>query len=198
MQAQQQQEPQSDFVDQARATVNILIFMMRTLAASVVVFLRRNFGEQYLGGPAAAVLIAVPLFVTAWPGHDVRPLLWFLPVYLYACLLHRVVIVRRKRRGVVLHRYYGGDSLLRRFFPRMSESTMRRGMEPLVAMIAGLLLMPVSEPLGSYIMLAGSGLFISENVNDTMQREHVQRMHDAYLEQQFYMEQFRRNQEGVI
>lgn len=190
----QQQQAQPDFFDNARATANITMFIARTLGCSVVVFLRRNFGERYLGGPAVCVLVAVPLFVTAWPGHDVRPLMWFMPVYLYACFLHRTVILRRKRRGVVVHSFYGGDSLLRRFFPHVSESTMRRGLEPLSALLAGVFLMPLSEPLGSYIMLAAIGLYISECVTDITQREHVQRMHDAYAEQQFYTEQFRRNQ----
>lgn len=193
------QEPQAtgpDALGEARAATNIFLFAARTLGASVVVFLRRNFGERYLGAPGAAVLIAVPLFITAWPGFDVRPLIWFLGVYFYACVVHRIVIVRRKRRGVVLHSYYGGDSLLRRFFPRMSESTIRRGLEPLVAMIVGLLLMPLNEPLGHYVLLAGCSLFFSESVNDGMQREHVQRMHDAVAEQRYYTERFRQMNGG--
>ena len=61
-----------------RQAANWVQFIVESWAVSVEVFLRREFGWNYIGAKGAAVLLLVPMFMLLWPEHDPRPLLWFL------------------------------------------------------------------------------------------------------------------------
>ena len=73
-----------------RNSMGVGLFICRSFAVSIEVFLHKEMGERYLGLQAAAVLLFVPLFSLFWPGFDLRPLMLFLLAYLVMCFFSRV------------------------------------------------------------------------------------------------------------
>ncbi|MBL8827916.1 MAG: hypothetical protein JNM18_13145 [Planctomycetaceae bacterium] len=169
----------------------LLKFICGSLATSVEVFIHRDIGERYLGTQAAAVLVIVPLFGLGWEGYDLRLLFWFLPAYLVMCLIARIGMLKRRWRGEQGHSYYTGWP--RGFSGRgkVSELTMKRFLEPLAILTIGGFVCALDPPLGTYLMFAAGGLFISVNLSAEEDRTRVLDMHDAVIHQELIAERFR-------
>ncbi len=76
-----------------------LAFLAASWAASVEVFLRSQFGKNYLGSKSAAVLLLVPLYCTFCSPHDIRPMFWFLAAFLVMSFLRRLGVLKRHWAG---------------------------------------------------------------------------------------------------
>ena len=180
MQQQQQTEPDS------RVTfLGALAFVSRTFATSIEVFLHRRFGERYFGLHSAAVILAVLIYSTFWEGYDVTPLLGFLGFYFVACLGARAGIAKRRLTGDVEHSYYNGRPILLSFWPfkKAKERTVK-GLEPFLVFLTGAFVMPLSEPLGGYLMVASLGLLVSLGLAASYQRQRDLDLQDALIDQQ--------------
>jgi hypothetical protein len=179
---------------QAKAALGWVAFIAGVLAVSVEVFLHRSrsFGERYVGLQGAAVLLIVPVFAAFWPGHDLRPLFWFLAAYLCMCFLVRVgVAIRLHREGPVQHSRYNGYPRAGWLTRRIGEEKVKLMVEPLLVFLAGILTLPYSEPLGAYLMLASAGLSLSVHLTVGYERMRIQNMNDAAIEQRDFAEGFR-------
>jgi hypothetical protein len=162
----------------------------RTLSASVVVFLRKDFGKHFLGIPGVIALIVIPLFAGVFRGHDLRPMLYFWEAYFAMCVAHRIGGLRRAWKGVHLHSQYSGTPRLCRLFPTIPESIIKRCIEPALIVLAGLLATSWNEPLGSYLVWAGIALAIAENLTGISERRRMTDMLDGYLDQSYRARQF--------
>jgi hypothetical protein len=162
-----------------------LAFVSRTLATSVEVFLHRGFGERYFGLHSAAVIPAVLVATTIWPGHDPTPLLVFLGAYLTACMAGKAGIAHRRKIGLLEHSYYNGRPffLKWRLFRNVKERSAK-GFEPFLVFFLGAFVMPLSEPLGAYLMVAALGLLVSLGMAETYERTRQLDMRDALIDQQ--------------
>ncbi|MCK6486426.1 MAG: hypothetical protein HUU22_11045 [Phycisphaerae bacterium] len=181
-------------IQQTKAVLSWIAFIAGVLAVSVEVFLRRSrtFGERYMGVQAALVILLVPIYCAWWGGYDVRPLFYFLAAYLFMCLVIRIGgILERRRGGAPQHSRYNGFPRLCRLFPRVREVTVKSIIEPAVVFLVGVFMMPVSEPLGSYLMLASSGLLLSVNLLVGYERMRAMDMQDAAIEQRDLAESLR-------
>lgn len=69
--------------------------------------------------------------------------------------------------------------------------TVKSIIEPAVVFLVGVFMMPVSEPLGSYLMLASSGLLLSVNLLVGYERMRAMDMQDAAIEQRDLAESLR-------
>ncbi|MCA9639500.1 MAG: hypothetical protein KC492_02370 [Myxococcales bacterium] len=168
--------------------------LSQTLEASVVVFLRTNVGERFLGLQAGAVIPLVLVYSVFWEGHDVRPLFAFLGCYLLACLSLRFRGIWHRRRGEIVHSQYSGTPLLMRapLLRRwLSERATKSTVEPLLVLLLGYLLLSASAPLGSYLMLAAGGQFVSFQLALAYERQRLMDARDAYIEQRHMAERFR-------
>jgi hypothetical protein len=186
------QQQQGNDWDSSRLVAGVLLFVCRALAVTVEVFLHRvgTFGERYLGLQAAAGFLLILLYPACWPHHDARPVFVLLVMYCLALLCNRVATLRR--RGEALpHSLYSGTPTLMRPLGWLKEATVKRIVEPLAAFLLGVLAMPVSEPLGGYLLLAAGGLFLTTNLAASVERRRLLDMNDAYEEQRNLMEQFR-------
>jgi len=185
------QEP--SWREQHAAMGNWIAFLARTLETSVIVFTRRDFGLRFFGMQAAAVLPLLFVYPVFWEGHDPRPVWAFLGLYLLFVMMARVGSVWRAARGHVQHSYYAGTPSFLRWpvFRRLSEEKARSVVEPLMVFGAGIGLMPYSEALGSYLMLATLGLMISSGITTSYRRQRMLDLRDAYLEQQDLSGRFR-------
>lgn len=188
-----QQQPTSH-MEQFRSMVGWLTFVSGALAASVEVFLHRSrtIGERYLGLQATAVIAIVLLYSLFWEGYDVMPLLRFLGMFLFMCFLARVgAAARRRRGGPQEHTRYTGFPRVCSVFRRLSERTAKMVVEPMLVFLAGAFVMPVSEPLGGYLMLASVGLLISVHMSVGYDRVRALDMNDASIDQRQIAERFR-------
>jgi len=179
---------------QTKAALGWIAFVAAALAASVEVFLHksRTFGERFLGIQAAAVLLIVPFYTVFWEGHDVTPLLAFLAAYVFMCLVARIGgALERRRGGPREHSHYSGYPRVMRFTGRMNERTVKLMIEPMLVLIIGIFTLPASEPLGSYLLLAGFGLSLTVNLNAGYEHRRVLDMHDAAIDQKDIVDQFR-------
>jgi hypothetical protein len=188
-QQQRQTGPQ-----QLRMAAGWLAFIARMLANSVEVFLHKGdtFGERYLGMPAGAAVLAICLYAGCWPGHDLSFLFLFLFAYLFMCPAARIGVSARQRRGdSEPHSYYTGRPWIMRLTGRMSEQTVKSTIEPLIVFLVAVFTMPVSEPLGGYLLLASLGLLASTSMSAGFDRKRQIDMHDAFIEQRDLAERFR-------
>ena len=185
-----------DNPQQPRSGMVWVLFLARSLAATVEVFLHDvgTFGERYLGPQAAAGLVLIFVFPAFSKGDDPTPMLVLLCTYVFMCVGVRAGIVKRRRLGGPQpHSFYSGrPHLMRLFGRRVGEAKIKAVAEPILVWLAGVFLMPVSESLGSYLLLAGFGLVISINVTLHSERQRALDMHDAFMEQRELAERFRK------
>lgn len=180
--------------DRFKSAVGWLAFGCWSLATTVEVFLHesRSFGQRYLGLQAGAGVLCILVFPVLLPDRDVRPLLDFLLVYLFMCGVARFRVQWRLRRGGADgHSFYSGRPRIMRFVGRMSEETVKRVVEPVIVCLVAVFMMPASEMLGGYLLLAGSALFLTVNIHADIQRVRSMDLQDALLDQRHLVERFR-------
>jgi hypothetical protein len=174
------------------ATMNALGFVFRTWATSVEVLLHKRVGDRYLGLQAAAVLLLIPIYAMFWPGYDLRPLMWFLPVYLGGVAIARLDVLTGKRNGLRIHSFYSGYPRCMNRKTKMTELQCKRYFEPLYVASIGLGLYLLGEqPLGVYFMIAGACLFISVSMAQLQFEQRAKAMNDQVIEQEYVAERFR-------
>lgn len=166
-------------------------FILGWFAMSVVVFLRRNFGERYLswinilfGMTAIGFFTGIGNVLFSMGSSHLSYTIEFayygvvgLSVY------HRVVIWRKNRRGQLWHSYNPGESLIR--IPGLSEETIAKWVEPGVlfglAYIANLM---HDTPLRLWLLIGAFAVLVHEQVSYYMQRQQFLDMRDALIESQ--------------
>jgi len=187
----QQQQQQFSGPSHA-ATMNALGFVARTWATSIEVFFHKRVGDRYLGLNAAAVLLLIPIYSLFWQGYDLRPLMWFLMVYLGAVVIARLGVVTRKRGGVRIHSFYSGYPRFMNGRSKLSEVQWKKCVEPFVSAFFGAGLYVQGErPLGAYLMIAGACLFISVAIAELQFQQRATAMNDQVIEQEYVAERFR-------
>jgi hypothetical protein len=168
-----------------QTTANLLFFIARCLAVTAeVALLRTGFGRRYLGLHA---FLAVPLafvYMLFWPGHDLRPLLLYLGLYLLMCAVARMQTLARGKRSNPVHSRYDGVPRLARLFPRLDEITVKRVAEPLTLLVVAILVSQFNQPLGVYLLLSAVALFITIHTNLAFEEVRAMDMHDALIDQQ--------------
>lgn len=176
-----------------RQNTNAAVFVMRTLATSIEVFIRGGFGARYLGLNAAAVLVVVPLFFMFKRVTDFREIGFYLACFVVLCCLHRHGIKLRLSRGDVWHSYYDGEPLLHRFVPflKCSEVTFKRWVEPLLVGGFGLLWAESNEPIGTYLLLCGLSMAYLAHACIVREQNQLHDLNDAVIDQQILAERFR-------
>ena len=176
-------------------TMNAIGWLIHTWATSVQVFLHKNVGDRFLGIHAAAVLLLVPVYGAFWQGYDLRPLMWFLPVYLGAVAVARLGIVRRRFNGTRIHSFYTGFPRCMKPRSKLSEAQFKRYVEPVLAASTGLTFCMMGErPLGVYLIIAGVCVFLSASMSEIQFEQRATAMNDQVIEQQYVAERFREMQ----
>jgi hypothetical protein len=175
----------------SRMTFAQLLFIPRTLAFSVEVFLHTGIGERYADVQAAAALLLIPMYTIFWPGHDPRPMLLFLMLYVAMCFRNRVAGLLRRGAPPEGHSRYTGEPRLLRHFPKHTEASFKLRVEPALVFMIGAAIAVYSEPLGVYLMLAAGGLFVSVLSTAAVDRQLILDLNDLLLEQKERAERFR-------
>lgn len=184
--------------DSIRRDVGFVALALQAFAATAEVFLRRHgtFGERYLGARSLLGAALIFLFPVFWPDHDPAPMLGFLCVYLSACASARVGVLRRVRRGGPQpHSLYSGTPWLMRFTGRLNEVTVKGIVEPILVFLIGAFMLPVSEPLGMFLIIASAGVMGSVQLAIGEERQRAIEMNDAYIDQREAADRLREMQD---
>lgn len=192
-----QQPIPTNGAEQFKVFASWLAFICSALAVSVEVFLHRSrsFGERYLGLQAGAAILVMFFFPVFFPDQDARPMLRFLGAYILMCGWVRLRVAGRVRGGKRcrphVHTLYTGRPWISSLLGRSSELAVKRGIEPMFVFLGGVMLVPVSEPLGAYLMVASFGLLASVNLNVNFERTRALDLNDAFLDQRSLADRFR-------
>jgi hypothetical protein len=184
--------PQGGSPNSFRTAGGVVATLCKTAGAPVETILHRNFGPRHFGVPAAAAILLIPFWSVFWPHDDCRPLLGFLLAYLVMCLFARLGIFWRGLRGRHAHSRYNGTPRICRLLPRLDEVQIKLYVEPVLVFLAGVLLLAITPPLGSFLMFSAFGLFASVAMVEAYQRQRTMDLHDAYLDQHAFADSFRR------
>jgi hypothetical protein len=171
---------------------HVVMLILRSISATVEVFLHKGFGSRYIGFQGFLGIFAILIFAAMIPVPGTWGLILFLFAYLKACLYARAGIVWRKLRGQEHeHTLYSGYPYLMRLFRRSNEMTIKRYIEPIVVFLAGCAFSYFVPALALYLFMAAGALFLSVNEAEAYQRRQTQVMHDAVIEAQQRAERFR-------
>jgi hypothetical protein len=154
----------------------------RSLCLSVEAFCHTRFGSGYVGcGPMG--LIVLWAFAAAFPADDLRPLLGYEAAFAVAWLVAVAGVLRRRwRRGEVPHRKYSGRPILMGLLRGWREPNVKHA-EALAVVLAGWAVHLANRPLGDYLLLAGSLVFLRNWALVAERRHQAAEMHDHALEQ---------------
>ena len=168
--------------------LGIVFFAANVLATSVAVFLRRGFGREALGWNSLVAFFLLLFLGAADPAFG-----YFAIAFTFAQVFRRVETFRLLRGGAVLHSQYAGFPYWAMKLPFVkSEKAAREAVEPLICLVVGVLLCPLSENIGGYVMLCGVGFIARYCIEELVMRKRVERMHDARIEHEWYSNQMRR------
>jgi len=188
----QEQQPKGwTPIEDARKGANVLMLVAQVLAAPIEVFLRVRFGSRYFGVPSAIAILALPLWMMFFPYEDPRPLLVFWGLYILMQLRARIECLRMVSHGEYVHSRYNGAPRLRSFCRRTPERTIKVCHETVFVCLAGLLMMPASQALGSYLVAAGIASGLLGSTIEAVDRARAIELNDAWIEQQTTADRFR-------
>ncbi|MDX2199510.1 MAG: hypothetical protein SF069_11140 [Phycisphaerae bacterium] len=187
-------QPQSEWGirEQVNFAGNVILLTARTFALPAELFLRKDFGQDYLGLRGVLVPVAMILWAGLWPEHDPRPLIGFIWFFFLMCLVERIRGIWRRSHGDVCHSRYDGTPGLQRFWPKRDEVWVKQKVEPWFTMAIGGLLMQWNVPLGSFVFTSGWGMLLSMASDVIWRHRRAQEMYDAHVEQQVIFGEFRR------
>jgi len=160
-------------------------------AVSVVVFVRKDFGERYLswlnlsfGYTVVAnftFLGSMFAFLTRWGGQQFMALFWL--AFIAMSLYRRWEIARKNNAGVEWHSMYMGTSLLPLPF---SEEKIYKFFEPALVFGAGYMLYNLSGQVGVWLMISAVALFICNHIAYYNERRAMLDMRDAQIEAKYF------------
>jgi hypothetical protein len=162
-------------------------------AVSVVPFIRKDFGERYLGWLnlffgysvvgnfmlLASIIgsLGGAFFHIGLSGASLMQL--FLLAFIGLSIYHRREIARKNKAGEKWHSMYLGTSILPLPF---SREFVYKFAEPAIVIGAGWLLSGISTLPGVWLMIAGSSLFINNHIVYHKQRQAILDILDAEIE----------------
>jgi hypothetical protein len=167
----------------------LLHWILGWFVMSVVVFLRRNFGERYLswlnilfGMTAVGFFTGLGnLILSQRSSH----LSYTIELAYYAVVslsvFHRVIIWRKNRRGELWHSYNPGTSLIR--IPGVPEEVVAKWVEPGVLFALAFMAGKFGDtPLRWWLLIGSFALLVHEQVSYFMQRQQFLNLRDALIE----------------
>ncbi|MBL9084249.1 MAG: hypothetical protein JNK76_20785 [Planctomycetales bacterium] len=164
-------------------------------AASVELFLHRNFGPRYLAAWSGGGILLIPIYGFFWMGHDLRPLSAFYLIYVGMFVYARVAgLLRWWRGGAEEHSFYTGTPRLAKYFPKLREQTIKHYVEPLLLIGLAYLVGNHNPPFCFYLIGAAICLFFRVDLAVADQRRRAMEMHDAVIDQRHVTERFREMQ----
>jgi hypothetical protein len=173
--------------------LGLLSFVSGCFAISIVPFIRKDFGERYLGWlnlffgyTVVACFMTLGTLVAGLAGAFLRigisgapfmQLFWF--AFIGLSIFHRREIARKNKAGEKWHSMYLGTSILPLPF---SREVVYKFAEPGLIIVAGYMISGVTTLPGWWLMIAGASLFINNHIIYHNQRQAILDIRDAEIE----------------
>jgi hypothetical protein len=169
--------------------------LARATALTVEVFLHKGFGSRYVGCGLMGIVI-IFVFARFFADQNVFPLYCYMAAYGVLWLIATInMLIRFIRREETVHSRYPGRPLLWSILlPNWKETSFRQ-LEALAVILLGYGVHYLNRPLGDYLMLAASFVFLRGYGFAVQQRDRAIAMNDAVIEQKLVAEKFRDMQE---
>jgi len=188
-----QEKPES-FMEKVKFTTTLLIFLAKIFSLPLDLFLHEDVGERYIGlaGAFSFVLLVVwPLF---FPASSPAPIYLLLFAFVIRSAVHNIISSRRLLRLEKLeYTRRSGTPLLARLVPHWSPARLA-WLEPAAVLVLGMVVIWISKPLGTYLMLASMGIFGLLMVHKMHLANEMADMSDAAHLQRYKGELFRQMQ----
>lgn len=167
--------------------LGLLSLITSCFAVSVVPFIRKDFGERYLGWlnlffgytivANFTFLGSVIMMLTHKGGSEVMLVFWL--AFIAMSLYRRYEIFRKNKSGEKWHSMYMGTSILPLPF---SNEVVYKFAEPILVFAVGHLLWTVSGQVGLWLMIAAFALAINNHIVYHNQRQAILDIRDAEIE----------------
>lgn len=183
----------------AASIMYLLYWFLGWFVMSVVVFLRRGFGERYLSWLNLYFgysIIAPLVWLSTWTGsgaeavrtgssslfvaYGLISLIWW--VFVGLSLYHRFAIWHRDRTGRAWHTLYRGHSWIR--LPFVSDEVMKKWVEPGMVLLIAYFMSSIDRPVCLWLTFSGIALLVHEQIAYHVERQRFLDMRDAQIESQ--------------
>ncbi len=180
-----QQQPSSMY-EEFQKILNYAQIIVRFLSITVEVFLRYSFGERYLNlinVYGAVLLLAVAIDIPFLLGRERSLIQIFLLAYILMCIVHKLSIWRRKKKGVRWHSRYAGTSYEFWKLLPFKQYTIQFYFEPLLVFLLGVLISNLTnDALGGWLMFSALCLAITGQIDAARYRNQVLDVMDSQIE----------------
>ena len=99
--------------------------------------------------------------------------------------------MERRRQGE--HSSYGGWPWLAMRIPFVRDEVKAKGLESAIVFVSGVFMLPMSEPIGQFVMLTAFGLAIVHVMDVQAGKTRARQMRDAMIEMQQMVQDVRRS-----
>lgn len=189
------QPKRTDWNEGSTLALAALVFVARSLAATIEVFVHYRQGIRYFGLQVMGPVAIIPVISLLFPRDDAQPLYWFLAAYLLVCFLSRIAGLINDWRGERQHSYYTGRPFLLLLLRRIDENTVKRIVEPLLVLLGGWAVLYLDRLLGIYLIFAGLGLLLSTTLAEAYYQKRMLDLNDAMQEQRDLAARYRDEQQ---
>jgi len=170
--------------------LSLLHFISGCFSISVVPFIRKDFGERYLGPMnlffgytvVANFMFLGTMFavLTRRGGSQLMMLFWL--AFIGVSLYRRWEIAQKNNAGIEWHSMYLGTSLLPLPF---SREKIYKFFEPALVFAIGDVLWTYSGQVGLWLMISAVALFVNNHIVFFYQRQALLDMRDAQIEAKY-------------
>jgi len=180
---QQRQEPMRPDREFSHADgFNLVVLGIISMACCVLPFCRSGFGMAafYPGGMIALVI----MFCYAGFGECPEDMGLFFCLWLPLVLFHRGRTLLRAVRGDYEYSKYDGWPWLSMWLCRLSagqEMAAKGLVDPLLLILAGLLLCTIRPPLGLFVIAGGVSVFAKAGIEHLVEMSHDRAQRDAEM-----------------
>ncbi len=184
-----QQTPSKRPADNVGDLFQLAYLLANAHATCLTVFVRCRFGTRAFGLNGLLALALIPLYGAL---ADAPEMFAFLLAWLAFLVCRRAESGRLGRRGLHEHSAYDGWPWLAIRCPFVRrEGTAKVLVEPVLCVLAGSFLMPVSQPLGDFVLVGTFTLLFKAGTDREVNRARLRAMRDAEIESRQLAERFR-------
>jgi hypothetical protein len=172
-----------------RESFNLLYAACKIHAFCFWPIIRRDFGTDALGFPAFFALVLMLLVGSLGRIPEMFP---YLGLWLVMLICQRARTFRLVRQGAVWHSRYEGTPWLALCIPLIrTETRAKRLMEPVLCLLAGVVLYQFSQGLGVFVMAGWFSLAMVDGIDRELDRKRLAAMRDAEIEQKWLAARYR-------
>ena len=178
-----EQQPQQSSQSKSADAFGLVYMLADIHASAIKPFIRRDFGREALGLNSFLAMWLI-LFTYAFSAD--RAMSAYLGIFFVCQAMQRARTFRLLRSGARIHSCYTGYPYVAMKVPFVRrESTAKGLIEPMICLIGGTLLCPVSVTLGGFVMCGFFSFLFINGMEREIRRKRLERMHDAEIEQRW-------------